>query len=381
MLTDEQLSFLADVFTERFGKVGARLLQDMAVTLEETGDLIPSYSKKLQQLYTYGYDVDLITKELARESGKTMAEIEKLYEAVAQEGLDWSKPFYEAKVIKQIPLAENATLQTIIKSAAKVTKDSLRNISNTTIIGIGAGKDFKPISSFYKGTVDKAITAATTGVDDYKKVIRLAVKDMGSSGLRVKYESGYTKRLDSAIRQNILDGVSYIAQETARATGEEFGADGVEISAHSPCAPDHIPYQGNQYSNAEFEKLQSELKRPIGEWNCRHIAYPVLLGVGKSANTKKELAEMKRYSNEKIEIDNDEYTRYECTQIQRKTETALRYAKEQKELYKAAGETELVREVTESIRLLTNKYVEVSKKADIPTRLERAKIVKGVISK
>lgn len=381
MLTDEQLSFLADVFAERFGNVGARLLRDMAVTLEETGDMIPSHAKKLQQLYTYGYDVDLITRELARESGKSIAEIEKLYEAVAQEGLDWSKPFYEAKGIKQIPLAENATLQTIIKSAAKVTKDSLRNISNTTIVGIGAGKDFKPIASFYKSTVDKAITAATTGVGDYKSIIRDAVRDMGNSGLRVKYESGYTKRLDSAIRQNILDGVSYIAQETARATGEEFGADGVEISAHSPCAPDHIPYQGNQYSNEEFEKLQSELKRPIGEWNCRHIAYPILLGVGKPANTKKELAEMKRYSDEKIKIDEDYYTRYECTQIQRKTETALRYAREQKELYKAAGEAELVREATESIRLLTNKYVEVSKKADIPTRLERAKIVKGVISK
>lgn len=381
MLTDEQLSFLADVFAERFGKVGARLLRDMAVTLEKTGDLIPSYSKKLQQLYTYGYDVDLITKELARESGKTMAEIEKLYEAVAQEGLDWAKPFYEAKGIKQIALAENATLQTIIKSAAKVTKDSLRNISNTTIVGIGAGKDFKPIASFYKGTVDKAITAAATGVGDYKSIIRDAVRDMGNSGLRVKYESDYTKRLDSAIRQNILDGVSYIAQETARATGEEFGADGVEISAHSPCAPDHIPYQGNQYSNEEFEKLQSELKRPIGEWNCRHIAYPILLGVSNPANSKAELAEMKRYSKEKIKIDEDYYTRYECTQIQRKTETALRYAKEQKELYKAAGETELVREATESIRLLTNKYVEVSKKADIPTRLERAKIVKGVLSK
>ncbi|WMI81937.1 phage minor capsid protein [Anaerotignum sp. MB30-C6] len=375
MLTEEELNLLADIFADRFGNVNARILLDMAETLKDTEDLIPAYSKKLQQMYTFGYDVDLITQQLARESGKSIEEIEKLYEAVAQEGYDWAKPFYEAKEIKQIPLAENKVLQNIIQSAAAVTKESLRNISNTTTVGIRTEKGFEPLGSFYKKTVDQAIASVATGTEDYKKVIRQAVKDMGSSGLRVKYESGYTKRLDSAIRQNILDGVSYIAQETARATGKEFGSDGVEISAHSPCAPDHIPYQGNQYSNEEFEKLQSELKRPIGEWNCRHIAYAILLGISSPANSKSELKEMKRYSNEKITIDGNEYTRYECTQLQRKIETNLRYAREEKLLYQAIEDKDLVRGATEKIRLLSNKYVEVSEKAGLPTKVERTKIV------
>ncbi|WP_352400135.1 phage minor capsid protein [Anaerotignum sp.] len=375
MLSEEELNLLADIFAERFGNVNARILLDMAETLKKTEDLIPTYSKKLQQMYAFGYDVDLITQQLARESGKSIEEVEKLYEVVAQEGLDWTKPFYEAKGIKQIPLSENKVLQNIIQSAAAVTKDTLRNISNTTTVGIRTGKGFEPLGSFYKKTVDQAITAAAAGTEDYKKVIRQAVKDMGNSGLRVRYESGYTKRLDSAIRQNILDGVSYIAQETAHATGKEFGADGVEISAHSPCAPDHIPYQGNQYSNKEFQELQQRLTRPIGEWNCRHIAYPILLGVSHPANSKAELKEMKRYSNEKIMIDGNEYTRYECTQLQRKMETKLRYAREEKQLYQAIEDKDLVRGATEKIRLLSNKYVEVSEKAGLPTKAERTRIV------
>lgn len=40
--------------------------------------------------------------------------------------------------------------------------------------------------------------------------------------------------------------------------GESFGADGIEISAH-------LPYQGKQFSNEEFEQLQQILKRPVGE--------------------------------------------------------------------------------------------------------------------
>ncbi|KXL52002.1 phage minor capsid protein 2 [Anaerotignum neopropionicum] len=375
MLTEDELSFLADVFGERFGAVGAKLLNDMAVSLKETGDLIPSYANRLQQLYKYGYDTDLISKELARETGKSLADIEKMFQSVAQEGYDWVKPFYDAKGIKQIPLAENVALQTIIKSAAKTTRNSLLNLSNTTIVGIGGGKDFQPIAKFYQKTVDKAITAAATGALDYNSAIKEAVKEMANSGLRIQYEKGYTKRLDSAVRQNVLDGISYIAQETAKATGEEFGADGVEISAHSPCAPDHLPYQGNQYSTKDFDKLQGQLKRPIGNWNCRHIAYPILLGISSPANSKAELAEMQRYSNEKIAIDGNEYTRYECTQIQRKLETSLRYTREEKQLFQAVKDADGTREATERIRFLSGKYKEVGEKADLPTKAERTKTI------
>ena len=375
MLTEDELTFLADVFGERFGDVGATLLKDIAVSLKETGDLIPSYANRLQQLYTYGYDVDLIAKELARETGKSLKEIEKLFDSVAQEGYDWTKPFYDAKGIKQIPLAENKALQSIIASAAKTTKNSLLNLSNTTIIGIGGGQDFQPIAKFYQKTIDKAITAAATGVEDYNTVIKKAIREMSQSGLRIQYEKGYTKRLDSAVRQNVLDGISYIAQETARATGEEFGADGVEISAHSPCAPDHIPYQGNQYSDKEFNKLQGELKRPISQFNCRHIAYPVILGISQPANSKKELAEMRRYSEEPIKIDGKPYTRYQCTQIQREIETALRYTRKEKQIFQAVKDADGAREATADIRVLSNKYVEVSEKAGLPTKAERTRIV------
>lgn len=375
MLSEEELKLLADIFAQRYSEISAGILQDMAETLSKTEDLIPAYAKKLQQMYTYGYDVDLITRQLARETGKSMEAIAQMYAAVAQEGMDWAQPFYAAKGVKQIPLEENQALQSILRSAAVTTGNSLLNMSNTTTVGIGSGDAFRPLGTFYKNTIDRAILAVATGTEDYKSVIRQAIKAMGGSGLRVQYESEHTRRMDSAVRQNILDGVSYIVQETARATGEEFGADGVEISAHTPCAPDHLPYQGNQYSYKEFEQLQDSLTRRIGEWNCGHIAYPILLGISPPAYSKAELEEMRRYSAEKITIDGKKYTRYECTQLQRKLETSLRYAKEEKKLYQTFGDADLTREATEKIRTLSNKYVEVSEKAGLPTRAERTRIV------
>lgn len=375
MIDDDKLNTFADIFAERFAQAESRILKDIGETLKKTGELTPSQAKKLQQMYTYGADVKKFTDEIAKASGKSLEEIERLYEKTAQEELDWSKPFYDAKGVTQIPLKENKALMSMIESMAAVTKNELANLSRTTAIGVGSGKDFSTLGDFYKSTVDQAITAVATGVSDYKSVIRDAVKDLGSGGLRVRYESGYTRRLDSAARQNILDGVRYIAQETAKRNGEEFGADGYEISAHSPCAPDHIEVQGLQLSKKEFEKLQSRLKRPIGEWNCRHIAYPIVLGVSMPANSKAELAEMERQSNEKIEIDGEQYTRYECSQIQRQLETRLRYTREEKAFYKTVGDDDLTRQATEKIRILTNKYVEVSNKAGLPTRLERTKVV------
>ena len=376
MLNGDELNLLADVFEDRFAVVNTRILADIGETLKKIEGLTPSQAWKLQQMYTYGADLESITRQLANASGQTVAEIEGLYEAVAREGYEWATPNYDAKNVMQIPFAENKLLQSMVQSMSAVTAGQLRNISNTTTIGVKTAKGFTNFGTFYQKTIDDAITAVATGVEDYSSVIRQSVRELGKSGLRVEYASGYTRRLDSAVRQNVLDGVSYVAQETARRNGETFGADGVELSAHSPCAPDHLSYQGQQYSNGEFEELQKSLVRPIGEWNCRHFPYPIVLGVSRPANSKSELAEMKRYSNEKITIEGKDYTRYECTQIQRKLETKLRYAREEKVLYQAVGDEELKREVTGQIRVLTNKYAEVSRTAGLPVRAERTRLAR-----
>ena len=375
MLNEDDINALADIFQDRFDKNNRRILEYIGSTLKDIGELTPSQAKKIQQMYKYGEDLDTITKYLAEASGQSIEDIEALYEAVAREEYDWSKPFYSAGNVKQIPFEDNKDLQRLIKSMCVVTGDTLKNISLTTAIGINTAKGFEPFESFYKNTVDSAITAVATGTGDYNSVIRQAVKDIGGGGLRVKYESGYSRRLDSAIRQNILDGVSYIAQETAKSNGKKFGADGYEISAHGTCAPDHIPYQGRQYTKKQYDDIQQSLKRPIGQWNCRHIAYPIILGVSAPAYSEDELKEFERSSNEKVTIDGKEYTRYECSQLQRQFETKLRYARDEKSLYKAVGDKELVNSATEKIRILSNKYAEISNKAGLPMRAERTRSV------
>ena len=202
------------------------------------------------------------------------------------------------------------------------------------------------------------------------------MKAAAGDGLRVHYpNSGLTRRLDSAMRMNVLDGIRAINQDVMRQVGKEFGADGVEISAHRLCAEDHLPYQGTQMSNKEFNRLQTTLlDRPFGMWNCRHTWHPILLGISQPAYTPEELADFKQYSWEEITIDGRTKTRYEWTQEQRRIESAIRQEKNIAVAAKASGDMVARRECAYMIRELDKMYGKITDGADLLAKPERMRV-------
>ena len=198
---------------------------------------------------------------------------------------------------------------------------------------------------------------------DYASAVRQALKEAAADGLRVQYASGATRRLDSAVRMNVLDGIRQLNQDVTIQTGKEYGADGVELSAHRLCAEDHLPYQGRQFSLKEYERLQAQLERPIGMWNCRHFAFPIILGVSEPAHSPELLENYRRSSQERITIDGVTKTRYEWTQQQRKLETAVRRQKDVANTARAAGDDVLRREAQYKIERYQAAYDRITNKA------------------
>lgn len=190
----------------------------------------------------------------------------------------------------------------------------------------------------------------------------------------MQYPSGLTRRLDSAVRQNVLDGVRSLNNDILDQLGNEYGADGMELSAHALCAEDHLPYQGRQFSRKAFEQLQASLPRPIGMWNCKHTIFPVVLGLSEPAHSPEELAAYARNSREAIEIDGRVKTRYEWTQEQRRTETAIRRQKDVANLAKASGDDVLRREAQSHINTLQEHYARISAGAGLAQQPERAAV-------
>ena len=157
-------------------------------------------------------------------------------------------------------------------------------------------------------------------------------------------------------------------------TGEEFGADGVEIDAHNYCAEDHLPYQGRQFKKAEFDEIQNSLPRQFEMWNCRHTVHAIILGLSEPLYTEDERQAMKEQSTEKIEFEGKEYTRYEATQLQRRIETSVRQSKDRAIIAKASGD-DLTRRVEQlRINQLKQKYGEITNTFKTPPALDRMSV-------
>jgi hypothetical protein len=358
MFSVEQLRQMEAFYQQRMEAVSTRYLTEMGEHLKDIGQLIPSDVHRLVEMRRAGTNVEMIQRTLARAANISASEVEALFMAIAREDYRFTAQYYVKS--RQLPFAKNAQLIRLVRAQAMQTAAGMANLSQTTIA-----------STAYKKAIDAAVHAAQTGVADYQSAIRGAMRQAAQEGLRVQFPSGRRGRLDTVIRQNVLDGARQLQREVMRQVGAEFGSDGVEISAHAICAEDHLPYQGKQFSNDEFEKLQASLKREIGQWNCRHTAHPILLGVSEPAYDDDELAEYRRRNEERTTIDGITKTRYEWTQEQRRIETATRYLKDEQVIARAAGDGVLRRDINRQIGKLDERYVQISRAAELPLERER----------
>lgn len=98
--------------------------------------------------------------------------------------------------------------------------------------------------------------------------------------------------------------------------------EGIEISAHRAPSDIHAKVQGCIFSIKEFEKLQEgkpavdvdgvkhQITEPIGEGECKHMFYPILIGISEPALSKKQLADLLQENNNGIELRGIHFTLY-----------------------------------------------------------------------
>ena len=313
-----------------------------------------------------GLNAKRIKHEIAKAANMSVADLDRVFRAVAESDARFAEQWFAtdyAPAVKGLPKLSKP-IERLLKAQLRITAQAFKNLSQTTIE-----------TQRYRKAVDEAISAVQSGVTDYNSAIRRAMKTAAQDGLRVKYpNSGMTRRLDSAIRQNVLDGVRAINNDVLRQLGNEYGADGIEISAHALCATDHLPYQGLQFSNRDFEELQNSLGRPFGAWNCKHTMFPIILGVSVPAHDADELRMYRENSAAEIEIDGRTMSRYEWSKEQRRIETAVRAQKDIAIAAKASGDDVARREAQSKINALQDHYEKVSRAAGLDMQRDRMRV-------
>ena len=364
--SEEQLKGLLGSYDRRMSRLNDQYLRMMGEHIRDIGTLWPSDVHRLQQIRRMNKNLNRLEKRIAAAAGSSAEDIERVFTGVAN--ADARMQTKVLGVSYGVDVQSNPSLRNILRAQSRETAGRMKNLSNTTVV-----------SSYYRRAVDEACTAVQSGVEDYNTAIRRVIREAGQHGLRVRddgskaveYESGYSRRLDSAARMNVLDGVRHLNQTVMNEVSSQFGANGVEIDAHMNCAEDHLPYQGGQYSNEDFELIQDGLPRPFGEWNCTHSWHGIILGVSPPAYSQEELSQMREYSTEPITIDGRTKTRYQWSQEMRRCETAVRQQKDCATLARYTGDEALRRQCQERIGALNRHYDRLGEQTGLKGQLGR----------
>ena len=160
-------------------------------------------------------------------------------------------------------------------------------------------------------------------------------------------------------------------EQISQQNHDDLGCDGWEISAHGGSAPDHEPFQGRQYPDKQYHKINNSLHRRIGTLNCGHSAMPIIMGVNSPQYTDEELEEFQKQNEEGVTAGDKHYTLYEATQRQRSLERSIRKRKAHILVDEELGDTEKLQQDQIRLQILKQRYHEFSKAAGLPEQYER----------
>lgn len=350
-----------DSLMKRFDEVNQYYIEKVARQIREIGELSQSNINRVAIMAEMNENIADINQRLAKAANLAINDLYRIYEDALNDTYT-DRRFKRA--LEETPFTDDQRrkLEHYAQVISIQTAGTMRNLSNTTAV-----------RNDYKHIADNAILAVTSGLGDYKSLTRESVRQLGYNGLQVMYQSGYHRRLDTAIRQNIIDGSNQIAQNSSIMMGEQLGFDAYELSAHAHSAPDHEPVQGRVFLKAEFEKMQSGqpfqdtdgrhyngFRRPIGEWNCQHIAMSFSTKYSVRRYSDEELAKWAADNKKGCEIDGRHYTIYQAQQLMRKFETQIRRDKDAAVAAKEADDMDLRKELQKEINRMSAKYAQIA---------------------
>lgn len=417
MFNEERENVLIERLVRRQEKANEQILKELGKILGEIGQLTPSEAYTIGQQLKYGESLEKIIIILSKQSRLTRNEIYQMLEGEARYNLDFSKKYFKAREVDFIPFKDNRPLQRLVNEIAIATINNvgvseLRNISRTTGITYldrNGNRVTKNIIDAYNEIVDDAIVNVATGKESFQQELQRQLKTIGQNGIqKIEYESGRHRRIDSALRMNLSDGLSQLAIAQQEIVGNQFGYNMVEVTHHVNAAPDHIDsIDGKQFAMIDilrqqilngiekdikltdivgnrvkvkgvwyddFNTINESLDRHVGTLNCRHTTMTGILGIDKPRYSKEELERDKENNLKGFDYENKHYSLYEGEQLLRKIELELRKTRETKILAQSSKEIETLNQMKQKENLLINKYYDILKVSGLKSKIERARI-------
>lgn len=407
MIDEKTVELILERMTRRVEQANEYFLMKIGSAVKGIKKLSKSQAQQLIQMLKYGGNYNDIIKKLSEYMNLNVKDVENIMKSFAKKDTAFYEKFFKYRNIPSIPFEENKPLKTYTEALSRVVKNEMYNFTRTNVLGYTI-KDLKGNVKFYglrdtyNRVLDEALINVGQGKESFDSAMTRILNEIGGSGLKtLQYETGRSVRLDSAVKMHLKSKLRELHNEAQQIVGEQFDADGVEISVHDYPAPDHELVQGRQFSTkrkrgqklSEWDKLQSGKQaidykgnsytldhdhkngyRPISEMNCYHYTYSIILGVSEPLYNEKQLADIRKANDKGFMYKDKKRTLYEGTQIQRNLERAIRAEKDKQILGRSSGNEQMIETSQANITRLTNKYRQFSKESGLPTRMQRARV-------
>lgn len=399
-ITQEQVDKIIERLNQRVQKANEVFLKNVGKSIDEMNKLTPSNAHQLQQILKYGGNYENIVKQIDKYTTMNIQDIDKIFKEYAKKDGDFYEQFYKYRDIPFTEYENNQVIMQQTQAIANMVKNEMYDFTRANVLGYSFTNPLTKVVEFhnlrdtYNTLLDTAMVNVGQGKETFDEAMKNILKEVGGSGLRtMNYESGRSVRLDSVVRMHLQSRLAELHNENQKIYGEQFGADGYEITVHANPAPDHEEAQGRQFSLEEYDNLQRGLVardymgneycldhdgkggyRPIGELNCYHYTFSIVLGVSKPEYNDEQLKQIQEDNEKGFEFEGKHYTNYEGTQLQRAIEREVRKQKDIQITARKADNKPLIAESQTKITQLSNKYKELSKVSGLPTFNERMSV-------
>lgn len=380
------LDVLPEELAELFRALEITLLEEICSRLKAADELNEVTVQDIKALRSHGIDLKEIEKAIRQTTGISEKKLNKLLDDVVERNQQ-----YYNNVIDLAHITQPETLVSIEDTWAiyQQTKRDLRNITRSMGFLVDNGRTMLPPAKAYQWALDNAAMQVQSGAINYNQAIKMAVKQLADSGLKVvDYDSGHHDSIDVAARRAVMTGVSQLCAKYTEQSAEYLETPYYEVSAHagardvpgpSPWSS-HKDWQGKVYSirtgdiyPSIYDACGLGAVDGLEGANCRHRRYPWVEGVSERTYTDEQLQHIDDGLG--CEYDGKKYTAYEATQMQRRIERTIRKQKRLKNAYEAAGLTGDATTANIKLRRLNAKYKAFSKAAGLSEQRERMKVL------
>ena len=417
MINEKLQEKLLSVFDKRYQDYNTKVLEELGNVIKQFKDLTPSQAYSLAQQLKYNTTVKDLLNELSKISGLSVKDLKAILEKVAKENIGFADVYYKSRGLETPIYEQNKALQRLVNSVYNISGAEFKNIAKSTgfrLLGDNGEHLLLNIDETYKYVIDKCVVAISQGKETYQQSMRSTLKQLSDSGVRkIDYESGYSRRIDSSVRMNVMDAVREVSNQSQMLFGEEFDYNAVEVSHHSNSAPDHsnndiengkFDIDGHQFVKLDilkeqikngtekeitlkdidevnhrvkckdkwyydFDYINNNLNRPVSTMSCYHYIFSVVLGVSRPQFTDKQLEEDKKKNNDGFEFEGKHYTFYDGEQLLNRIALEIRKNKDTQIMAKSSGDDDLILSSQTKITQLTTKYRQVVKVSGLPNKL------------